>query len=112
MNNKFAEILRSQGLYPLPDVPFPVRAAAGQALTNEEVARIVPRYTPHVRIFDLSNAEHLKDYTDVLDRCLNKAGVKLLGQPREVFVPEKLTWMVLAQWTDVEGELPARRRWQ
>lgn len=87
-----------------------IRVASGHLpfFRQEELDEFLPSYDAHVRIFDLSKPEDLKDYTEVLDRIANGDCVRL-APDLEMPDPETKSWRILCRWADVKVDIPGNQ---
>lgn len=75
-------------------------------LRRDDPPHLQPKqhFEPHVKIFDLSNEDHVKEYLDILYRVTE--GASAIGVEDHQFVPEKSNWVCLLRWYDVYMTAP------
>lgn len=84
---------------------YPIRGGVNPFLRQEEEEELSPSFDARCRVFDLSDPEHLKQYTEVLDKIANGAWIPL-APDQTIENSSKTGWIVLCRWAEVKAEIP------
>lgn len=84
---------------------FPIMGGPKSPNTTQEEYESIPlQLNVKVKIFDLSNAKELKEYTDVRDMIANKACIQLDRTKLISDDNKKIT--IHMEWAEVTGKIP------
>ena len=83
---------------------FPIHGKIAPNLTQEEYENLPLGLNVQVRVFDLSKAEDLRDYTAVRDQIANRKFVQL--DRTKLVAEDGRNISIHLEWADVEGYVP------
>jgi hypothetical protein len=88
-------------------VPFRTREGTVPLIKKDDPAHLQPKlsHDVQVKVFDLSDADDVKEYTEVLNFCARRLG-RILEKETE-YVKETNNWKVLVSWASYFWEDPA-----
>lgn len=88
-------------------VPFRTKSDSVPLIKRDDPAHLQPKLSNDikVKIFDMSNSEDIKEYTEVLNFCARKLGRIIEKETK--YIEEKSNWKILLSWTSYFWEDPA-----